>query len=102
MRPCANPPNGGVSFVGFESPKGDGKWGQADLGGNVEEWTLDSNEMYATQCSDCANLTPGAQRSIRGGAFRNAALYLRGASRISSEVPSARSSNFGIRCARVP
>src|SRR6185503_5212427 len=27
--------------VGSRSPQGDGKWGQADLAGNVWEWTLD-------------------------------------------------------------
>jgi formylglycine-generating enzyme required for sulfatase activity len=31
---------GAANRVGSESPKGDGKYGQADLAGNVWEWTL--------------------------------------------------------------
>jgi formylglycine-generating enzyme required for sulfatase activity len=38
---CVGTANGAVNRVGSESPKGDGRWGQADLAGNVDEWTLD-------------------------------------------------------------
>jgi formylglycine-generating enzyme required for sulfatase activity len=52
-------------------PKGDGKWGHADLGGNVFEWTLDYFANYTNDipCSDCADLTPEVSRVLRGGAF---------------------------------
>ena len=44
--------------MGSYWPAGDGKWGQADLTGNVWEYTLDwSNQPYRlTACSDCADL----------------------------------------------
>src|SRR5262249_1934838 len=37
-------------------PAGDGKWGQSDLFGNVEEWGLDWKDTYQTSCVDCADL----------------------------------------------
>ena len=40
MSPCSTT---GPEDVGSDSPTGDGKWGQADLSGNVWEWTLDSS-----------------------------------------------------------
>jgi sulfatase modifying factor 1 len=57
--------------VGAHSPKGDGRWGQADLGGNVREWTLDWQEPYQGPCNDCANLTGSNNggRAVRGGAY---------------------------------
>ena len=56
---CVNPPNGAVNRVGSESPAGDSKWGQADLAGNVYEWTLDYfASLYGNPCNDCADLTP--------------------------------------------
>src|SRR5439155_1159714 len=49
---CVKPGTGAVNRVGSESPNGDGKWGQADLGGNVYEWTLDSHaSAYGNPCS---------------------------------------------------
>lgn len=39
-------------------PKADGKWGHADLAGNVFEWTLDGYAEYVNPCSDCVNLLP--------------------------------------------
>ena len=54
---CVNPPHGAVNRVGTESPTGDGRWGQADLGGNVWEWTLDwLASPYTIPCMDCADL----------------------------------------------
>jgi formylglycine-generating enzyme required for sulfatase activity len=47
-------------------PKGNGKWGQADLAGSVEEWVLDvfaawnnSANHYPLPCSDCVSLPSG-------------------------------------------
>jgi formylglycine-generating enzyme required for sulfatase activity len=84
--------------VGAESPKGDGKYDQADLAGNVWEWTLDWYGIpYATPCMDCADTTKGTGRILRGGSFYYEAVPL-----------SYRFSNYptflggGVRCARSP
>jgi formylglycine-generating enzyme required for sulfatase activity len=64
-----------VRNVGSKSPKGDGKWGQADLGGNLLEWTLDYYGPYQTPCDNCADLNNviiwgiSSLREIRGGSF---------------------------------
>ena len=60
----------GPNDVGSESPTGDGKYGQADLAGNVWEWTLDSNDVpYVTPCSDCSNVAPLTSPVTRGGSY---------------------------------
>ena len=98
---CVTPPGAGaVNRVGSESPTGDGKWGQADLGGNVWEWTLDSyDEAYPRPCDDCANLTVASPRVIRGGGFIDPASNLRGAFRYYFGQ-GTRSHFLGVRCAR--
>jgi formylglycine-generating enzyme required for sulfatase activity len=60
----------GVGLPG-SLPKGDGKWGHADLGGNVFEWTLDyfANYTNSIPCNDCVDLTPEEARVMRGGSF---------------------------------
>lgn len=95
---CVNSPIGGVNRVGSESPAGDGRWGHADLIGNLWELTLDFQGPYENPCGDCVNLTPASSRVTRGGAFGDTA---RGASRYFS-LPVPRNDTFGIRCARVP
>jgi len=100
---CVNPPTGATNRVGSESPKGDGKWGQSDLAGNVVEWTLDWDASPYPQnpCPDCANLTPATNRAVRGGGFPYPATAERAAVR-GSVPPSARFDNIGVRCARTP
>jgi len=98
---------GTVSPVGSTSPVGDGRWGQADLAGDVWEWTLDwyDAQYPTTTCADCANLDPGGAcpacptRVVRGGSFLRSADALRTGTRGFS-VPDARASEFGFRCAR--
>ena len=86
--------------VGSKSPKGDGRWGQADLAGNVWEWMLDLYaDPYPAPCSDCANLTAGSDRVIRGGSSDADAGNLRTGFRIPRD-PTDRASNHGFRCAR--
>jgi formylglycine-generating enzyme required for sulfatase activity len=59
--------------VGSKSPAGDGRWGQADLAGNVLEWMLDGNDIeplgpyHDTSCTNCAYLSSGAWKVLRGG-----------------------------------
>ena len=97
---CVTGANGGVDRVGSESPAGDGKWGHADLGGNVWEWTLDyDGGGYLLPCDDCANLTPAPNRVFHGGDFHALLQSLRVAHR-ASDVPAA--AYVGARCARAP
>jgi formylglycine-generating enzyme required for sulfatase activity len=100
----------GTNNVGSESPKGDGKWGHSDLGGNVWEWVLD----YGTggPCIDCAYTTPppsepppappdaNVVRSSRGGGL--GAGFSLEASSTSPGPPTDRNIEQGARCARVP
>jgi sulfatase modifying factor 1 len=85
-------------------PKGDSRWSQADMAGNVSEWTLDAFEPYASTCTDCAALgTPvdGGLRVRRGGAFvslpGDVFSAYRGYDRENDGAYTG-----GVRCARTP
>ncbi|WP_437568985.1 SUMF1/EgtB/PvdO family nonheme iron enzyme [Sorangium sp. So ce542] len=83
------------------SPKGDGKWGQSDLGGNAWEWTLDWDPVqYPMPCHDCAAVTAGSYRAFRSGSNDDLAPTLRSATR-HVYYPEHRG-NIGARCARTP
>ncbi len=96
--------------VGSESPAGDGRYGQADLAGNVEEWNLDwYASSYVTPCVDCANLTVASGRVLRGGGFDDPASNLLASWRLDVDpgFPDAgmaafRDAGIGVRCARAP
>jgi formylglycine-generating enzyme required for sulfatase activity len=108
---------GALSPGGATSPKGDGKWGQADLAGNVAEWTLD---WYATpyaevSCLDCANTEgappwcpggfdwcegPALYRVIRGASFAATSPGLVTSYREDKTFPTTRNNISGVRCAR--
>ncbi len=90
---------GAVNRVGTESPAGDGRFGQADLAGDVWSWNLDWSANYTNPCNDCADLTPASDRVIRGGSFDDVAVRERAANRDHSP-PTNRTSDIGIRCAR--
>jgi formylglycine-generating enzyme len=80
-------------------PSGNGRWGHADLAGNVLEWVLDGySANYANPCTDCAQLA-GENRVARGGAFLVSSHHLRTAQRW--EDPAWYHDYFvGVRCAR--
>ena len=97
-----NPPLETVDRVGSQSPKGDGKWGHADLAGNADEWVLDWwSTTYSNPCVDCANVTPSSGWTFRSGDLGTfeTAKALRTGYR-SNE--SLRVDHIGFRCARAP
>jgi formylglycine-generating enzyme required for sulfatase activity len=83
--------------------KGDGRWGHADLAGNLEQWLLDWFAPYDPSCMDCIDLTmPGGTdpaRVVRGGAFVYDKASLRTGAR-SNGYPTMRNYIHGFRCAR--
>ncbi len=91
----------GTNDVGFESPLGDGKFGQSDLAGNVSEWTLDSYDPYVTPCVDCSNVAPLGSPVQRGGSFDLVAFSSLTSYRVGN-APATRDGSVGVRCARMP
>lgn len=78
---------------------GEGRWGHSDLAGNVWEWSFDwHSEFYDTPCVDCAQLTEGTFRTLRGGSFIGRSLFLSTARR-NGESPADRRYSIGARCA---
>jgi formylglycine-generating enzyme required for sulfatase activity len=84
--------------VGGKSPKGNGKWGHADLAGNVWEWNLDWHGNYPLPCSNCAVIAAASYRVYRGGSFLDSA-YLASSTR-NYNASTLRSYGIGSRCAR--
>jgi formylglycine-generating enzyme len=82
-------------------PLGDGRWGQADLAGNVSEWVLDWAGGFPSSCIDCVNLVPAVGRVHRGGSFVLGATFLRTGVRVN-RMPAGRVPQTGFRCARPP
>ena len=81
-------------------PRGFGRYGHADLAGGVFEWNLDYYAAYGSEpCVNCANTTPSAYRSIRGGYFGTQGPRLATSYR-SPHVPDNHIDYIGIRCAR--
>jgi sulfatase modifying factor 1 len=79
---------------------GDGRWGQADLAGNVSEWNLDYFAMPypTTSCTDCWNTVAQPRRSVRGGSYLEDASSLY-ASQRADLSPTATRNYLGFRCA---
>lgn len=91
---------GFANDVGTESPKGDGRWGNSDIGGNVSEWLLDWFGPAVNPCNDCANLTPMPYRGSRGGSMITLGSPFLRNSFPDGAPPSNRSYDGGFRCAR--
>lgn len=89
--------SGGLIKEVGSAPPGNGRFGQADLAGNVSEWTLDYYAAYPNSCSDCLNTTVSSDRSTRGGNFSNPGSLLKTAQRISYDSVATRA-GVGFRC----
>jgi sulfatase modifying factor 1 len=78
---------------------GDGRWGHADISGNVGEWVLDWYAPYPSgQCRDCANLAgPSDSRVVRAGSVIN---RIRATYR-NNDSPDTPDLLYGARCAHV-
>ncbi|HRI63028.1 MAG TPA: SUMF1/EgtB/PvdO family nonheme iron enzyme [Polyangium sp.] len=88
--------------VGSKSPKGDGKWGQADLSGSIYEWVLDEGDTYRAPCNDCANIDHAAWGIPRGGGWTTNNIYMTSHFRNTYALNKRDDPIFGVRCARVP
>jgi sulfatase modifying factor 1 len=100
-RPDAPGGFGEVAPVG-SFPAGNGKWGHADLAGNVEEWALDVYGTYqAGSRTDYANTSNAfAPRIVRGGSLNSFTVYYLRAAYRTAWYPNNMSTAFGLRCAR--
>ncbi len=88
-----------IAAVG-SAPAGIGRWGQLDLAGNIAEFTLDLYADYPALCTDCANLSSGTARTMRGGSFyRDNRTWIEPTRRGSAD-PAGRFMIGGVRCAR--
>jgi len=81
--------------------QGAARWGQLELAGNVEEWTLDYYRVpyEPGPCVDCVLLAAASSRTLRGGNFSENASVLLPPYRDASP-PSGHSNYYGLRCAR--
>jgi formylglycine-generating enzyme len=83
-------------------PLGNGLFGQADLAGNIAEWTADGRANYAASCDNCAYLdVPDTFPAIRGGMYGSSVGGLAASSR-ENYFPEGNFVQFGFRCARIP
>lgn len=87
------------------APRGAGRWGQLDLAGELIQWTLDDQGLYANPCTDCSYLNISTTlRAGRGGAFNAPLSWM-----VQAQLPTYDFQHspdlaleLGIRCARTP
>jgi len=95
--PCGS----AVAFAG-STTAGRGKWGHADLAGNVWERTLDVYAAYSTPSLDAAFLS-GTDRTLRGGSYVSSASATTLTASFRNHAPDvSRDSIVGGRCAYAP
>ncbi|HLK40125.1 MAG TPA: SUMF1/EgtB/PvdO family nonheme iron enzyme [Polyangiaceae bacterium] len=79
---------------------GAARWGQLDQEGDMTVWMLDWFASLTMPCVDCADVSSGTKRGVRGIAFEDTLYFFNPLSRRSA-APSVRNA-FGVRCARTP
>jgi formylglycine-generating enzyme required for sulfatase activity len=98
-------PSGGscpTSLINVGSkPPGNGRYGHADLAGNVYEWMLDSRSM-ANSCTDCVGLDPMGLEALTVGGGWDADGTALMADFIGYDSTDHRDYGDGFRCARPP
>jgi formylglycine-generating enzyme required for sulfatase activity len=90
------------ALVGLH-PAGNGRWGHADLSGNLWEWNLDAvapGSDYQVPCDGCAASSGKANRPSRGGCFGCTVLEQMRASARADGPPTPVRPDVGARCAR--
>jgi formylglycine-generating enzyme required for sulfatase activity len=97
-----------TNLVSYVAPVGTAtlgvaRWGQLDMAGLADEWTLDWTAAYVAGCQDCAWLTITLQsnRVCRGGDWFEPPWDLLTTYRTQAS-PVARGITVGFRCARPP
>jgi formylglycine-generating enzyme len=93
-----------VPTVGSRSPKGDARWGHADMAGSMFEFTRDLVGPYIVPCVDCAAFSPESAtdaelRINRGGSRAHSDASARTHVRDFSPA-NIQSDLVGARCAR--
>lgn len=89
--------------VGSRTPKGDGKWGHADLAGSTVEWGLDSAQVNPSMpCEDCVYIASVSSRWAPGASWSHADFVELSARAGGAYQADAVSEFVGVRCARVP
>ena len=82
-------------------PLGDGRFGHADLLGNLRVWAADSwaSPTGATTCNDCVFLSPDGQHVTRGCSWNDYQTNCTVAYR-QSATSATRDETIGFRCGR--
>jgi formylglycine-generating enzyme required for sulfatase activity len=101
LTPCAGSTTN-MARVGTAT-LGAGRWGQLDLAGEINEWAFDwYTNNYADPCVDCAQLSAGSTRVIKGGNWNDDTSSLLPTNRAGNNPPTERNDYIGFRCARSP
>lgn len=82
-------------------PAGQGVFGHFDFAGSLWEWNLDLQADYPATCDNCANVSAGTLRVLRGGSYFSTLNYISPRYRYAQDPQTSPVVEFvGIRCAR--